>query len=54
MVKLKKYFVRVSSEYEFIIEVDENSELDPEEVAWEQDWLPLLHRADIEEMYEIE
>ncbi|XJS10923.1 hypothetical protein ACF3NG_01275 [Aerococcaceae bacterium WGS1372] len=51
---MKKYLVRVVSEYEYIIEVEEESELTAEELAWEQDWSPLIHNAEIDEMYQIE
>lgn len=51
---MKKYRVRVISEYEYLIEVDDDASWDDvQEMAWDEDWTPLLHKADVEEIYEI-
>lgn len=51
---MKKYRVRVMSEYEYVIEVDDDASWDDvQELAWEEDWTPLIHRADIEEINEV-
>lgn len=51
---MKKYRVRVMSEYEYVIEVDDDASWDVvQELAWEEDWTPLIHRANIEEINEV-
>lgn len=43
------------SEYEYVIEVDDDADWDDiHDIAWEEDWTPLIHKADIEDIYEIE
>lgn len=53
MSVMKKFLVRVVSEYEYVIEVEDESELSAEEIAWEQDWTPLIHNAEIIEISEV-
>ena len=49
------YRVWVTSEYEYVIEVDDDASWDDvQELAWEEDWTPLIHRADIVEIDEIQ
>ena len=50
MSVMKKYLVRVVSEYEYVIEVEDESELSAEEIAWEQDWTTLIRNGEIVEV----
>lgn len=53
MFVVKRYRVWVTSEYEYVIEVDDDASWDDvQEKAWEEDWTPLIHRADIVEIDE--
>lgn len=53
MSVMKKYLVRVVSEYEYVIEVKDDSDLTAEEIAWEQDWTPLIHNGEVVEITEL-
>lgn len=53
MIIVKIIRVRVTSEYEYVLEVEDDANWEEiEDLAWEHDWTPLIHNGDVDEIYE--